>query len=69
MFFTGRSFADTYHIEYLFAYRASVVVVDQTEPVPVVRRGKIIPDRERDLVLVEPSDDVGEPVFPPLHGT
>ena len=57
------------HVEYLFAHRLTAVIVDKTEPVAVIRRREIVPDREGYLVFVEPSYDVGEPVFPPLDGT
>ena len=41
---------DTNHINDLLTDRFSEIIIDQAETVSVIRRGKIIPDREWDLV-------------------
>lgn len=54
---------DTNHINDLLADRFSEIVVNETETVSVIRRGKIVPDRNRNFILIAERNDIAEPVF------
>ena len=54
---------DSDHIDDLLADRTAEIIVHKTESVSVIRRGKVIPDRNRNFILITERNDIAEPVF------